>query len=833
MQQKRAKFREGMAALDVRDLVFVDESGVDTHMVRRYARAAPGERASGSVPFGRYKRLTILGGLAPEGLLGVMSIPAATDTPVFLAYLDQVLIPELVEKKPGAIVVLDNLKLHLVPQVREKLNAAGLPEKDQDSYTRALSFWRSREVDPHRVADFYEIKRAIREATFVRRRPEDVRFWMEKLAAFREREKWIAHGDSGRAQRYDAVARSAVYERALASAAGLSSVAEVHDEIREYFAGIRSVRDPSELEDATTLLIHLTNVLRTGQERAGVSDEEMQIWRREIQGALNDALSSPPGPSGRCMLLESRGLLALASAPETDPQEVVEATLGHYFEVVEAVPDAPLYPLERFADRLTRITHLLGHHPRFRELTERVDDLLAERTGPIAAAAKARDRALVFIKHEDWLAAIGQLQHAMTKWFARETFWGAVASMLLLSQCYRKLKLHSAAKLYALGAAFAAVHTDQPHVLRLLPRALFNAAQADYSQGAWLGFLELYERIRAAFVVAYKSREADGDEGVDVDVDDSPTYQMTVARDITRRIAPGVAPQFQAAIERWGGGSVVDILTERGTPWGTMTVDAIVASCIEQTGAPPFTDIGPERTIRWSALGIDWRIVFPNTYVATARAEEFAGMLQVLQAELAGREMCLLPLAVEIRLRLGAAEPARIEDLRPEAGLRRFQLTVCPAAEEEVQPGEWFGREGGHLLGLALYVFQDVSLLPQSELLELLEWLMQRDIPVKVMIARPYHQLFATFSTPEGFAEESRRSGEVRRSSVCWEPLSSPALAWRSGPGPTYTPEPAAEWVGNRYRDATIPVRLTVERLRRSPAFQPGSCSGRGRMSEG
>lgn len=126
MQQRRAEFREGVAALDVRDLVFVDESGVDTHMVRRYARAAPGERARGSAPFGSYKRLTILGGLALEGLLGVMSIPAATDTPVFLAYLDQVLIPELVEKKPGAIVVLDNLKPHLVPQVREKLSAAGL-----------------------------------------------------------------------------------------------------------------------------------------------------------------------------------------------------------------------------------------------------------------------------------------------------------------------------------------------------------------------------------------------------------------------------------------------------------------------------------------------------------------------------------------------------------------------------------------------------------------------------------------------------------------------------------------------------------------------------------
>ena len=63
------------------------------------------------------------GGVLPSG---VASNRAATDTAVFLAYLDHVLIPELVEKKPRAIVVLDNLKPHLVSAVREKLEAKGL-----------------------------------------------------------------------------------------------------------------------------------------------------------------------------------------------------------------------------------------------------------------------------------------------------------------------------------------------------------------------------------------------------------------------------------------------------------------------------------------------------------------------------------------------------------------------------------------------------------------------------------------------------------------------------------------------------------------------------------
>lgn len=126
MRRKRTEYRSEIAALDVRDLVFVDESGIDTRMVRRYARAAPGERAHGSAPFGRYGRLTITGGLSLEGLVAPMTSTSAMNTDLFLGYVDQVLIPALVEKKPGAVVVLDNLKPHLAAEVSEKLEAAGL-----------------------------------------------------------------------------------------------------------------------------------------------------------------------------------------------------------------------------------------------------------------------------------------------------------------------------------------------------------------------------------------------------------------------------------------------------------------------------------------------------------------------------------------------------------------------------------------------------------------------------------------------------------------------------------------------------------------------------------
>ncbi len=51
-----------------------------------------------------------------------MTIEAATDGDIFLAYLDQVLCPRL---RRGDVVVMDNLAAHKVAGVRERVEAAG------------------------------------------------------------------------------------------------------------------------------------------------------------------------------------------------------------------------------------------------------------------------------------------------------------------------------------------------------------------------------------------------------------------------------------------------------------------------------------------------------------------------------------------------------------------------------------------------------------------------------------------------------------------------------------------------------------------------------------
>jgi transposase len=118
--------------------VFLDECGVDTRMTRTYARAPRGRRATGKVPWGRWRRLTVLGALALDGVIGAMSVAAATSTRVFLAFVEQVLVPAL-RSRPDAVVVMDNLAAHKAERVRAALEAAGIAYRFLPSYSPDLN----------------------------------------------------------------------------------------------------------------------------------------------------------------------------------------------------------------------------------------------------------------------------------------------------------------------------------------------------------------------------------------------------------------------------------------------------------------------------------------------------------------------------------------------------------------------------------------------------------------------------------------------------------------------------------------------------------------------
>jgi transposase len=103
-------------------LIFIDESGVNLAMTRRYGRAPRGERVMDAAPENYGDNVTIIGALSHRGLGAVMTIGGAADGAVLRAYVDQVLVPTL---WPGDVVVMDNLNTHKMVGIREAIEAAG------------------------------------------------------------------------------------------------------------------------------------------------------------------------------------------------------------------------------------------------------------------------------------------------------------------------------------------------------------------------------------------------------------------------------------------------------------------------------------------------------------------------------------------------------------------------------------------------------------------------------------------------------------------------------------------------------------------------------------
>lgn len=102
--------------------MFLDESGASTQMTRNYGRARGGERVPEGTPQRHWHTVTMLAALTTRGLQSPMTIESPTDGDVFLAYLEQVLCPQL---QPGQVVIMDNLAAHKVAGVRQLIEAAG------------------------------------------------------------------------------------------------------------------------------------------------------------------------------------------------------------------------------------------------------------------------------------------------------------------------------------------------------------------------------------------------------------------------------------------------------------------------------------------------------------------------------------------------------------------------------------------------------------------------------------------------------------------------------------------------------------------------------------
>lgn len=122
MQEKRNQWKEIIKEIPREKFVFLDESGINTNLIRRYGRSVGKTRVVDSAPFSTQKNITILSAIRLNGPFACTEYEGGTTKERFLDYVKNKLLPEI---HKGDYIIMDNLRTHHCKGVEEMIRAAG------------------------------------------------------------------------------------------------------------------------------------------------------------------------------------------------------------------------------------------------------------------------------------------------------------------------------------------------------------------------------------------------------------------------------------------------------------------------------------------------------------------------------------------------------------------------------------------------------------------------------------------------------------------------------------------------------------------------------------
>lgn len=134
--QARAAWWDDVRHGPVERLVFLDETSTNTAMLTKYARAPRGQRADARAPRNHGPNVTLIAALALSGPGPALVVEGAVTREVFLAYVEQVLLPWLV---PGQQVILDNRNVHSPARIRTLIEVVGCTVRFPPAYSPDFS----------------------------------------------------------------------------------------------------------------------------------------------------------------------------------------------------------------------------------------------------------------------------------------------------------------------------------------------------------------------------------------------------------------------------------------------------------------------------------------------------------------------------------------------------------------------------------------------------------------------------------------------------------------------------------------------------------------------
>jgi len=698
-------------------------------------------------------------------------------------------------------------------------------------YEEDLARWHSDDSRPFSWGHLVDLTGCLRYAAFHEDAKRDLPFWIGKM------EQLL--GDDVPSP----VRSKAQYEIAVAYLRGLGDMRPADHLVAAFIGDALTATEPSALLDAAVLVNYCIGA--TARRLTAHADAQIMGWNTGLTQRVKELLAENPTPGRECALLDALAALKLqpdlhairasgvkyelgAQLPRFGTPEwqtaaehgraqpldlpIVDAPggLDALTRLTGRLGEAPLFPVDSIADTLTLLAHQLVDDPRYDVIVTALDQRTAEIEGGQAAGERARDRAMTFLRAGRLLESLREIHRTRSGWFSGEASRGLILATLMTAEIYGRLKLHAAAKYYALAAA-ALVPEDH---LDLYPRCLFRAAEADYHQGAWFSATQLYQK---AFTAHGLMAERPFDLGKHADLSRA-LFGLGVIQATAVKGGPPYEGFISRSLEEVGA---TDLLREglASLPeppwWDALPLEELADRTLDQLGRPTFADAGALRSVKWSALGTCWTIEFANSYADTLVAERLAAAAQVVLADLALRDPALLPTQVTIEVTAGAAGTEM--DLGTTADSAASWQARLPQLSA---PGkDAVNRLASEAIAVTLAAVREISVLPHDAFDHMLDGALEADLMSHVVCGVAFDTAYAGVIDAEMFADAHRSECvPLRDDGRC--PQSGPGMEFPSRPGPGYSPERGREQARFRYErlpsllQSTLPVLRADDRFR-------------------
>ncbi len=475
--------------------------------------------------------------------------------------------------------------------------------------------------------------------------------------------------------------------------------------------------------------------------------------------------------------------------------------------MLDSAEQAPLYPIEAFADLLVEIVKLRGDDAELLALAARTDDLLSKRMGGVAAGEKAIDRALSLLERDEPAAAVRELHRAKAKWFSGERLAGTVRILLLLAEQYCQHGLAYAAKYHAMTAALLTRYERDDDVRRLQPEALLDLLDAEDGAGNSFGFL----RLLPVFIQAHVLHDDHP-----LNTEQHPRLQSNLEQlaSLLGFLKRGSSTTRQALDELVGEWPPVlrdPIFSAANEPdgyWNRGTWPEAWAGLEEALLDRPFGDLGLERRVRWEGLGIRWTCVFPNDYRTTPPAEQIIAELQLVVFAFAERDLGIVPVDITVNIEVSdAVEGLAIEE--PTKAQAAFRVTL-PSRDRGPE-------ESADVVLVFAAILRASSVLDDEALTRQFD----RSVLEAVFVGRPYAELFREFVPQDLFAEPFRLSVAPLDPERPFVSRAGRRVQWFDGQGPAFESERAFGDAQNRYDKVLPSLQYTISDIAHNPGVRP------------